>query len=169
MSALFVGVIFILVIIAVVVGVAALAASSYRSGSAQPVAPTAPATPMPSREERQDILKKLAQGDISKAEAEDRLAQLGTPVPSDMVAPVPRRGSGLGCLIALLVGLILIPLILFVMHFSVGFQHRSSSSMRQRAMERTYEHSQPGVATSVRAPKILVRDGDKIIITEEKR
>jgi len=145
MSVLFVLIIFILIIIAVVVGVVALATSSYRSGSA-PVAPSAPVAAMPSSEERQAILKQLAQGEISKDQAKERLGALGTPVPVDMSTPEPRPASGRGCLIALLVGLILIPLILVMVFIFFGLSLRttypSSSSQWETSLEMPADMSQ---------------------------
>jgi len=84
----------------------------------RPPSPTPmPAAPVPvSPEDRQAILKKLADGELTKAEAEDQLNQLGTPVPAAMPAPPPRSGAGKGCLIALIAALI-IPLVLLVLVF----------------------------------------------------
>ncbi len=68
------------------------------------------------QEDRQEILRKLANGEITKDEAEERMGQLGSPVPESMPAP-PRTGSGTskGCLIALLVALLLGPLLLILL------------------------------------------------------
>jgi hypothetical protein len=71
-----------------------------RRRSAQPP-PTMPSAPPPvSPEDRQVILQKLADGELSKAEAEEQLNQLGDPVPVAMPAPPPRSGAAKGCLIA---------------------------------------------------------------------
>jgi len=71
-----------------------------------------PAAPVPvSPEDRKAILKKLADGELTKTEAEEQLNQLGTPVPTAIPAPPPRSGTSKGCLIALIVALVL-PLIL---------------------------------------------------------
>jgi len=119
----YVGLIFVAIIVAVVIGViglvVVLATSSRRSGSV-PVTPVMPDTPMPSRDERQAILEQLAQGKITKDQAKERLGALGTPVPTDMAAPAPRPASGRGCLIAVLVGAILIPLVLVLLWGVLG-------------------------------------------------
>jgi len=85
-----------------------------------------------SPEERQAILKRLADGEISKQEAEDQISQLGTPVPSGMPTPPPRSGMGTGCLIALVIGLLTVPviiLLLVVSMFFVRVSHRTEYTM----------------------------------------
>lgn len=79
--------------------------------------PTAqPITPLPvesvTQEDRQIILKKLADGELTRSEAEEQLGQLGSPVPETMPAPLPARsGASKGCLIAAIVAIVL-PLVL---------------------------------------------------------
>ena len=90
--------------------VVVLAVRNQRSPQAQPVVPQPSVASTP--EERQAILKKLADGELTKAEAEEQLNQLGTPVPTAMPAPPPRSGASKGCLIALIVALIPLALIL---------------------------------------------------------
>ena len=118
-------IVIIVVMAVVVIGIigliVALAASSRRCDNMS-VTPVMPDTPMPSRDDRQDILKQLAQGEISKDQAEERLGALGTPVPADMTAPEPRPGGGRGCLIAALVSAILIPLVLLLLLLVAKFR-----------------------------------------------
>ncbi len=98
--------------------VVVLAVRNKRSPQAQPVAPQPSVDSTP--EDRQAILKKLADGELTKAEAEEQLNQLGTPVPTAMPAPPPRPGAGKGCLIALIAALI-IPLLLILVLVALKF------------------------------------------------
>ena len=87
--------------------------------SAPPTAPqpTAPVT----HEDRQAILKKLADGELTKAEAEEQLARLGSPVPETMYVPPPQStGASKGCLIAAIIAIVL-PLVLLVLAFLAYF------------------------------------------------
>ena len=105
-----IGVLVILGLLFVMGLVVVLAMRNKRSPQAQPVAPKPSVAPTP--EDRQAILKKLADGALTKAEAEEQLTQLGSPVPAAMPAPPPRTGAGKGCLVALIVALIPLVLIL---------------------------------------------------------
>lgn len=101
--------------ILLLVGGIVLLAARKRPPSPAPM----PVTPTPvSPEERKAILKKLADGELTKAGAEEQLNQLGTPVPAAMPAPPPRSGASKGCLIALIAALVL-PLILLVGAFAL--------------------------------------------------
>jgi flagellar basal body-associated protein FliL len=85
----------------------------------QPVSPqTAPQPAAPvTLEDRQAILKQLADGELTKAQAEEQLARLGSPVPETMPVPPPSgSGTSKGCLIAALIALIL-PIVLLVLVF----------------------------------------------------
>ncbi len=86
-----------------------------------------------SPEERQAILKRLADGEISKQEAEEQISRLGTPVPSGMPAPPSGSGASKGCIIALIVGALLVPLVLFLLFalFGVCFFRKSSHTVHQ--------------------------------------
>jgi len=92
-----------------------------RRPSPQTQASTHPSAATASPEERQAILKRLADGELTKAEAEEQLSQLGNPVPTAMPSPPSTQGgAGKGCLIAaiLALGLFLFILLLVVaMHF----------------------------------------------------
>ncbi|MCK4565160.1 MAG: hypothetical protein KAU94_10860 [Verrucomicrobia bacterium] len=102
-----------------------------------PIPAPMPAAPVPvSPEDRQAILKKLADGELTKAEAEEQLNQLGIPVPVAMPAPPPRSGASKGCLIALIAALVL-PLILLVGAFALfGARVRTSQEdFQQRHIE----------------------------------
>lgn len=68
-------------------------------------------------EERQAILKKLAAGELTKDEAEEQLGRFASPVPETMPAPPPARGAAKGCLIALIVAGLLVPLVLAGLFF----------------------------------------------------
>jgi len=120
---LIIGVLVILGLLLVVALIVLLASRNKRPPQAQSVEPH-PAAPI-GPEERQAILKKLADGELTKAEAEEQLNQLGTPVPTTMPAPPPRSGAGKGCLIALValipLALILGFLILKLFGIYVGF------------------------------------------------
>ncbi len=130
------------------VGLVILLAARKRPPSPVPM----PAAPVPvSPEDRQAILKKLADGELTKAEAEEQLNQLGTPVPVAMPAPPPRSGASKGCLIALIAALVL-PLILLVGAFAL-FNVRvrtSQKDIRQihieqvERMQRQFEHEKSG-------------------------
>ncbi len=111
---LIIGVLVILGLLLIMGLVVVLAVRNKRSPQAQPAAPQPSVSSTP--EERQAILKKLADGELTKAEAEEQLNQLGTPVPTAMPAPPPRSGAGKGCLIALIMALI-IPLVLLALGF----------------------------------------------------
>jgi len=71
---------------------------SRRKPSTSPLPQSASVASSP--EERQAILQKLADGELSKAEAEE---QLNDPIPVTMPAPPPRSGATKGCLITLLI------------------------------------------------------------------
>ena len=87
-----------------------------------PIPAPMPAAPVPvSSESRQAILRKLADGELTKAEAEEQLNQLGTPVPVAMPAPPPRSGAGKGCLIALIIAVLIIPLVFLALFFLTYF------------------------------------------------
>ena len=132
--------------ILLLVGLVILLAVRRRPSSPSPM----PAAPTPvSPEERQAILKKLADGELTKAEAEEQLNRLGTPVPTAMPAPPPRSGASKGCLIVLIAALVL-PLILLVGAFAL-FHVRTRTSqedIRQihieqvERMQRQFEHEQ---------------------------
>ena len=127
------------------VGLLILLAARKRPPSPSPM----PAAPVPiSPEERQAILQKLADGELTKAEAEEQLNQLGTPVPVSMPAP-PRSGASKGCLIALIAALVL-PLILLVGAIAL-FYVRVRTSQEDilqnhiehvERMQRQFEHEQ---------------------------
>lgn len=59
------------------------------------------------RAQRSEILQQLADKQLTREDAEARLAALGTPVPEDMpqLPQASSGGSGKGCLIALLIAL----------------------------------------------------------------
>ncbi len=109
---LIIGVLVILGLLLIMGLVVVLAVRNKRPPQAQPAAPQPSVASTP--EERQAILRKLADGELTKAEAEEQLNQLGTPVPTAMPAPPPRSGAGKGCLIALVA---LIPLVLLALGF----------------------------------------------------
>ena len=101
-----------------------------------------------SREERVSILEQLANKEITREEAEARLAKSNGPVPREMpppptVAPAPR---GRGCLIALMVGIGVI-LLIFVLMFVGFFGFRVSRVQReiqqQREMQREMQRALP--------------------------
>ena len=115
-----------------------------------PIPAPMPAAPVPvSAGDRQAILKKLADGELTKAEAEEQLNRLGTPVPVAMPAPPPRSGASKGCLIALIAALI-IPLILLAGAFALFYMRvRTSQEDIQQIhieqverMQRQFEHEQ---------------------------
>lgn len=114
---LFIGV---FVLGAVVVSIAGLVAlfSSRGRRAAEPAPAAAPSlTQAVRQEDRQAILKKLSDGELTKDEAEEQLTRLGTPVPQAIPAPPATAGSGMskGCLVTLLLGLILGPLLLLAL------------------------------------------------------
>ena len=115
-----------------------------------PIPAPMPAAPVPvSSESRQAILKKLADGELTKAEVEEQLNQLGTPVPVAMPAPLPPSGASKGCLIALIAALI-IPLILLVSVFALftGRVRTSQEDVQRKhieqfeRMQRQFEHEE---------------------------
>lgn len=62
---------------------------------------------------RKDILQQLAAGEITREEAEQRLTELGNPVPKTIATPpsTTNKGSSTGCLIiAIIIGVILLVL-----------------------------------------------------------
>lgn len=115
---LIIGVLVILGLLLVVALIVMLASRNKRPPKTQPVEPY-PATPI-GPEERQAILKKLADGELTKAEAEEQLNQLGTPVPTAMPVPPPQSGASKGCLIAAIIAIVL-PLVLLVLVFLFFF------------------------------------------------
>ncbi len=133
--------------ILLLVGGIVLLAARKRPSSSAPM----PAAPMPvSPEDRQAILKKLADGELTKDEAEEQLNQLGTPVPTAMPAPPPRSGASKGCLIALIAALVLLLILLagaFAL-FNLRVRRTSQEDIRQNhieqveRMQRQFEHEQ---------------------------
>ncbi len=109
---------FIIIVVMVFGGVllviALISALMAQKGRPQP----AQADPVPADpEKRQEVLKKLAAGELTKAEAEEQLNELGAPVP--LSVPSPGSGARKGCLITLIAVLIVVsvPLILGVFAF----------------------------------------------------
>ena len=77
--------------------------------------------------QREAILEKLANKELSREEAEQELLELDKPLPEQMPAPPPAggKGCGAGCLVAAIVGIIgfiLLPLLLYGM-FGIRVQH----------------------------------------------
>jgi hypothetical protein len=101
-----IGFLIIGLLVAGVVILVVVLATRNKQPTAQSVAPL-PSAPV-THEDRQAILKKLADGDLTKAEAEEQLAQLGSPVPETMPAPPPQgSGASKGCLIAAIIAIVL--------------------------------------------------------------
>jgi hypothetical protein len=130
--------------------VALVVVSTSRNRRRQPTPATTPSLSQAiHQDDRQEILRKLSAGELTKDEAEERLAQLGAPVPEAMPAP-PATGSGMskGCLIALLVTFILGPLLLILLmaalFFGVrvaGFQGRQGNTQEARPVPAAYEEA----------------------------
>jgi hypothetical protein len=93
---------------------------------------------------RKEILQQLSDGVISREEAERRLAELGSPVPSELSAPPATPGTNKGasgCLIAAVItGVILLLLLglLVVGLFMVRVSSENSKSHMER-MERMHQ------------------------------
>jgi uncharacterized membrane protein len=140
----------IVVVVAIVVGLVVILISSKRRCDTQPAAPVADAAPLPSRAERQAVLKKLAAGELTKQEAEEQLGQLGTPVPANVPAPPPRQGGGKGCLIAVLVAVLLLPLLLLLLVGGIGgcrwHQMGKSEALRHEQVERMHMEMKEAMA-----------------------
>ncbi len=115
-TVLMVGVIVLGLLVAGMVALIVALLSRGRRGEPQAPAATPSLAQAVQQEDRQEILRKLAAGELTKDEAEERLGRLGSPVPEAMPAP-PATGSGMskGCLVALLVALLLGPLLLIVL------------------------------------------------------
>lgn len=116
-SVMLIGLLVIGLLVAGAVGLVVVLAARNKQPSAQSVAPL-PAAPV-THEGRQAILKKLADGELTKAEAEEQLSRQGSPVPESIPVPPPQSGGSKGCLIAVIVALIL-PIVLLVL-FSLFF------------------------------------------------
>ncbi|MFT5122820.1 MAG: hypothetical protein ACI9TH_001401 [Kiritimatiellia bacterium] len=63
---------------------------------------------------RKEILEKLASGEITRADAEQQLVALGSPVPHELPLPPAggQKGMSRGCLIVLLIGIVIVGLML---------------------------------------------------------
>ena len=122
----------------------------------------APLTASP--EERQIILKRLADGELTKAEAEEQLSQLGSPVPAAMPSPPSANsGAGKGCLIAALV--ILGPVLLIFLLVGILFfvRYRAARMHSERVMVEQLQHAQQMEhAVEMRS------DGESVIIGIEE-
>ena len=107
---------------------------SRRKSSPASLPQSTPVTSSP--EERQTILQKLADGELSKAEAEEQLNQLGDPVPVAMPAPTPRSGAAKGCLTILFLTLILPVLFAFIFYLFMGMRiKREHEFINQQQIE----------------------------------
>ncbi len=91
--------------------------------------------------DRKEILEKLARQEITQEEAERLLAEAGAPIPETPPLPPRTNGkSGKGCLIALLIGLIAVPLFFlflggFTYLFLAGSAPDKAMNEEREAME----------------------------------
>lgn len=77
-AVLLLGAVLVLLLVVGLVALIVLLASRNRH-PAPPLVLSPPPAPVP-QEDRQAILRQLAQGELTKEEAEEQLSQLGTPV-----------------------------------------------------------------------------------------
>jgi len=70
----------------------------------------------PSKDEKKEILEMLAKKEISKEEAEKKLSELGSPVEDQQQIQSDSKGNkNIGCLIVIILGVLLIPVILLIL------------------------------------------------------
>ena len=87
------------VAVVVLVGLVIVVLVCRKKGSPQPVTPPAEPAEGGCRMARSEILQKLANKEISREEAEQKLVGLGDPVPPVMPpSPKPQNSKGCGCL-----------------------------------------------------------------------
>lgn len=94
---------------------------------------------------RKEILQQLSDGAISREEAERQLAELGSPVPSELSAPPTPPGTNKGasgCLVAALItGVVLLVLLglLFAGLFFVRGSYDDTNNSHMQAVEQEFE------------------------------
>lgn len=88
--------------------------------------------------EKREILEKLAKKEISKEEAEKLLTELGDPIPETPPSPITKQKPKKGCLIALIIGIIMIPLIIL---FTIIIFFASSVSSQKIIFRNNTSHA----------------------------
>jgi len=142
-------------VVAVVFGAMAAARRNRQTPQPQPL-PSGPAREE-SRAERAAILKKLAEKEITREEAEAQLGTLGDPVPPVMPpTPASTSAGGSGCLIGVLVavGLGLLLVVLGVvgcwsLKFPVGRRHSVEMQAVALPAQLPHEARKPDVRAEV--------------------
>jgi len=80
---------------------------------------------------QKDILEKLARHEITREQAEEMFAELGSPLPQTPpapAAPAPAKSLGAGCIIAVLIALLLalaLPVILLILYTTMKISYPS--------------------------------------------
>ena len=108
--------------------------------------------------QRRETLEKLARNEISRQEAERLLNEAGAPIP-EKPPPAPQAKSGKhGCLIALLVGLVILPLALLLLLVLTFVGCRAQRARPFRFPAPTHFH-RPGVLfPNASTPRQLTAD-----------
>jgi hypothetical protein len=90
--------------------------------------------------EQKEILEKLARKEITREQAEEMFAELGTPIPEEPPAALASKGKvGPGCLVAILLTILaglVIPVLLAVFFYV----ERDSCIMREEAVRMEMDH-----------------------------
>jgi len=105
------------VAVVVLVGLVIVVLVCRKKGSPQPVTPPAEPSEGECRMARSEILQKLANKEISREEAEQKLVAFGDPVSPVMPpSPQPQNSKGCGCLAGVLIaiGLVLAMLLMLI-------------------------------------------------------
>ncbi len=137
-------------LVVVIVGVVVVAATmSGRRRPAPMPAPTGDSVTGGStasrREAREAVLSQLAAKELTREQAEERLAELDNPVPEALPTPPVRRGlggAGCGCLVVSAIGLLVLVLAI-VGFFWMRVSHSRSQQvqMHQRAVAEEVMHA----------------------------
>jgi hypothetical protein len=137
-----------LLVVIVVVVVVAATISGRRRPAPMP-APTGDSVTGGStasrREAREAVLSQLAAKELTREQAEERLAELDNPVPEALPTPPVRRGlggAGCGCLVVSAIGLLVLVLaILGFFWLRVSHSRSELVHMRQRAVAEEVMHA----------------------------
>ena len=159
----------VLIGVGVIVGLVIIVRGLRREPAAMPAASP---PPPPSREERKKVLEQLARGELTKDQAEDKMGQLGTPVPQSMPQPAPRPNGARGCLAAILIALLLIPLLLLLLFAGHYVSIRSERKHQEHSREPQLERIERVVISHLEAmqppiPQPGTRDNRAQITVEE--
>ena len=122
---------------------------------------------------RKDILQQLAAGKITREEAEQRLTELGNPVPKTIATPpsTTNKGSSTGCLIiAIIIGVILLVLCgLFVGFLLLRMHHGSSMHGEIRINGKSVHPNNHGSTITINGKPVRANDHGTTVTINGKR